>query len=272
MLNKLEILEWYVDAGVDVLLEDTPVNRFDESSSIQNQRTSQSDSAIARASQPAARAPQRQPAQAALPDADQVKTARELAQSASDLKALREVMENFDGCNLKRTAKSTVFADGEPSSRIMLIGEAPGRDEDLQGLPFVGRAGQLLDKMLAAINLDRTGAYITNIIPWRPPGNRTPTPQETEICRPFIERHIELIDPDLVVMLGGSSAKTLMNTTNGIMRLRGRWTEVATQTKKIVAMPTLHPAYLLRQPAHKNLAWRDFLEISERLKRDPKAI
>jgi DNA polymerase len=149
----------------------------------------------------------------------------------------------------------------------MLVGEAPGRDEDIEGKPFVGRSGQLLDRILAAMGIDRTGAYIANVIPWRPPGNRTPTPQETEICRPFIERQIELADPKVLVSLGGPSAKVLIGGPDGIMKLRGSWRVHRTPAgKDIPIMPTLHPAYLLRNPAHKRLAWRDFLEIKARLK------
>lgn len=176
-------------------------------------------------------------------------------------------MAAFDGCNLKFTAKNLVFADGNPNAAVMLVGEAPGRDEDLEGLPFVGRSGRLLDQMLAAIGLDRTSAYIANVIPWRPPGNRTPTPHETEICRPFIERQIELVKPKVLVNLGGPSAKTLLNTTEGILRLRGNWRVHTTASGiAIPAMPTLHPAYLLRTPAHKKLAWRDFLEVKAKLR------
>ncbi|TIU97953.1 MAG: uracil-DNA glycosylase, partial [Mesorhizobium sp.] len=154
-----------------------------------------------------------------------------------------------------------------PNADLMLVGEAPGRDEDLEGLPFVGRSGRLLDSMLAAIGLDRTSAYIANVIPWRPPGNRTPTLHETEICRPFIERQIELVNPKVLVNLGGPSAKTLLNTTEGILRLRGNWRVHTTQSGiAIPAMPTLHPAYLLRTPAHKKLAWRDFLEVKAKLR------
>src|SRR5690606_41650696 len=160
-----------------------------------------------------------------------------------------------------------VFADGNPQANVMFVGEAPGRDEDLEGKPFVGRSGQLLDRMLSAIGLDRSSAYISNVIPWRPPGNRAPTPQETEICRPFIERHIELVKPKVLVHLGGASAKTLLNTTEGILRLRGNWRIYSGAAGlEIPAMPTLHPAYLLRTPAHKRLAWRDFLEVKMKLR------
>ncbi|MEM9278969.1 MAG: uracil-DNA glycosylase [Pseudomonadota bacterium] len=264
MANVLEIMEWYVDAGVDIMLEDAPIDRFAETETLltktREPKTQQPRKLPERKAQ---QTPARVQPTATMPDAETAKAARELAVSAASLEDLQKIMTGFDGCNLKRTAKTTVFADGNPASRIMFIGEAPGRDEDIQGLPFVGRAGQLLDRMLAAINLTRENAYITNVIPWRPPGNRTPTPQETEICRPFIERHIELIQPELIVMLGGSSAKTLLKTTDGIMRLRGKWTEVVTPNSTVKSMPTLHPAYLLRQPAQKRLAWQDFLQVRQ---------
>ncbi len=268
MSNVQEILEWYVDAGVDVLLEETPVDRFKETEKL----LAQSQQAQTQPTKkPLRHKPQNEPQKgrpapaATMPDAEAAQSAREAAVQATNLEELKEIITGFDGCNLKRTAKSTVFADGNPQAGVMFIGEAPGRDEDIQGLPFVGRAGQLLDRMLAAIGLDRDTAYITNVIPWRPPGNRTPTPQETEICRPFIERHIELAEPKLIVMLGGSSAKTLMKTTNGIMRLRGRWVEIEIPGRRFAALPTLHPAYLLRQPAHKKLAWQDFLSLKQKM-------
>ncbi|WP_274629651.1 uracil-DNA glycosylase [Arvimicrobium flavum] len=204
---------------------------------------------------------------AAVPDEGQVLLARELARKARTLDELRDHMSAFEGCNLRYTAKSLVFADGNPEADLMLVGEAPGRDEDIEGLPFVGRSGQLLDRMLAAIGRDRTSAYIANVIPWRPPGNRTPTPQETEICRPFIERQIELANPKVLVTLGGPSAKVLLRTTDGVLRLRGGWKAHVTEGGVAVpTMPTLHPAYLLRTPAHKRLAWRDLLEVKAKLR------
>ena len=162
-------------------------------------------------------------------------------------------------------SKNTVFADGNPNSQIMLIGEAPGRDEDLQGTPFVGQAGQLLNKMLSAIGLDRTKVYITNIIPWRPPGNRQPTIKETIMCLPFVQRHIELIDPKILIMVGGTAAKALLETSQGIIRSRGKWYnyKVEALRKTIPARAILHPAYLLRSPAHKKETWFDLLEISD---------
>ncbi len=191
--------------------------------------------------------------------------ARELAGDAQSLNELRAMLEKFDGCGLKNTATNLVFADGNPDGRVMFVGEAPGREEDRLGLPFVGRSGQLLDRMLAAIGLDRTAVYIANAVPWRPPGNRTPTPEETEICRPFIERQITLADPDILVPLGSPSAKMLLNTNAGITRIRGQWREYETGKRTIRAMATLHPAYLLRQPLQKRLAWRDLLKLKSAL-------
>jgi len=293
-----ELLAFYASAGVDDALEDAPVNRFAEAAarSAERRPAERAPAVLPRESRPESRpvfeqaaeraqaaqppapssgldarnipdAPSRMPAAAAVPDEAQALLARQLAASASTLEELRQHMAGFDGCNLKFTAKNLVFADGNPNADLMLVGEAPGRDEDLEGLPFVGRSGRLLDRMLAAIGLDRNSAYIANVIPWRPPGNRTPTPHETEICRPFIERQIELVNPKVLVNLGGPSAKTLLNTTEGILRLRGNWRVHTTASGiAIPAMPTLHPAYLLRTPAHKKLAWRDFLEVKAKLR------
>ncbi|TPK90905.1 MULTISPECIES: uracil-DNA glycosylase [unclassified Mesorhizobium] len=292
-----ELLAFYASAGVDEALEDAPINRFAEAAAKSAERgpAERAPAAPPRDQRPESRpasrqglerpqapepatpssgldarnipdAPARMPA-ATVPDEAQALLARQLAASASTLEELRQHMAGFDGCNLKFTAKNLVFADGNPKAELMLVGEAPGRDEDLEGLPFVGRSGRLLDRMLAAIGLDRTSAYIANVIPWRPPGNRTPTPHETEICRPFIERQIELVNPKVLVNLGGPSAKTLLNTTEGILRLRGNWRVHTTASGiAIPAMPTLHPAYLLRTPAHKKLAWRDFLEVKAKLR------
>lgn len=266
MESSLEILEWYCDAGVDVLLEDAPINRFEEIPPPPVQKPKGESLAAKRLAENAPTSPPRTTiSEVAVPDGKAIENAKAAANQCNSLEDLKQAMAGFEGCNLKRTAKTLVFADGNPEADIMFIGEAPGRDEDLQGLPFVGKAGQLLDKMLAAIALDRSKAYISNVIPWRPPGNRTPTPQETEICRPFIERHIELVEPKLIVMLGGSSAKTLLKTTDGIMRLRGKWSEVSTDKTSVKSMPTLHPAYLLRQPAQKRLAWQDLLAVKQAL-------
>ena len=187
--------------------------------------------------------------------------AREAAARAASLDDLHAMLEQFEGCALRSTAKQLVFGDGNPHARVMLGGEAPGRDEDLAGLPFVGRSGQLLDRMLAAIGLDRNGVYIANVVPWRPPGNRTPTPQESQICLPVIKRQIELADPDILVCLGGPSAAALLGMTDGIRKFRGRWRTYHTGTREIRAIATFHPAYLLRSPLEKRLAWRDFQAI-----------
>ena len=204
------------------------------------------------------------PAHAAAPD-DSARAARDAARAAGDLDELRAALDAFNGCALKQTATQLVFADGKPGARVMLVGEAPGREEDRQGLPFVGRSGHLLDRMLAAIGLDRSSVYIANVVPWRPPGNRTPTPQETATCRPFIERQIELCDPDFLICMGAPAAAELMGNREGILKFRGRWHAFDTGRREIRAMATLHPAYLLRQPLQKRLAWRDFLMLKEAL-------
>ncbi|TPK44908.1 uracil-DNA glycosylase [Mesorhizobium sp. B2-5-4] len=274
-----DLLAFYASAGVDEALEDAPVNRFAEAAPKPAQRmpTATPRESSAPEQPPAAPprldgravpdAPAPRPSTSAVPDEAQAALARQLANAAASLDELRQHMAAFEGCNLKATAKNLVFADGNPQAAVMLVGEAPGRDEDIEGLPFVGRSGRLLDRMLAAIGLDRGSVYIANVIPWRPPGNRTPTPHETEICRPFIERQIELVSPKVLINLGGPSAKTLLNTSEGILRLRGNWRVHTTASGiAIPAMPTLHPAYLLRTPAHKKLAWRDFLEVKAKLR------
>jgi DNA polymerase len=205
------------------------------------------------------------PRQLAAASPDALMAARTAARSAASLEELRATLAGFGGCGLKATAKSLCFYRGAVRSRLMLIGEAPGRDEDLAGKPFVGRAGQLLDKMLAAIGLSEANVHITNIVYWRPPGNRTPTPQEAQVCRPFLERQAELVAPDLVLLLGGAAAKEVLGVTDGIMKLRGKWREVTLGGRKVRALATLHPAYLLRTPAAKRLAWRDMLAVKAAL-------
>lgn len=275
MTNLRELLHFYAEAGVDTPLEDVPVDRF---SQIEAKRVAASPAQAARPSQhpPQQQRPEQpaasQPApsilsKASVPDDAKIAMARQMASSAATLEELREQLAAFDGCNLKFTAKNLVFADGNPAAPIMFVGEAPGREEDLEGVPFIGRSGQLLDRMFAAIGLDRTSVYIANTIPWRPPGNRTPTPLETEICRPFFERQIELANPRLLVALGGPAAKALTNATEGILRLRGNWKAHLTASGiQIPVMPTLHPAYLLRNPAQKRFAWRDFVNVKIRLR------
>ncbi len=250
-----QLLRWYADMGVDVALDDEPHDRLAETATIAAAPVRAAPGGVApRAALPAVATPTAAPSDAA-------QAARSLARSAASLDELRELLGRFDGCALKTTAKSLVFADGNPQGRVMFVGEAPGADEDRSGVPFVGRSGQLLDRMLAAIGLDRTKVYIANVIPWRPPGNRTPTPQEAAVCQPFIERQVELADPDILVCLGGPAAQSLLGITEGILKSRGRWSSYDTGTRTIRAIATLHPAYLLRQPLQKRLAWRDFKAI-----------
>ena len=269
-----ELLAFYQEAGVDALLDETPVNRFAEPAPQPNP----APAAEARATAGPAASPPVKPAvlppsTTSLRDAPlappapeaAVMAAREAARSAPDLETLRSILDRFEGCALRATASRLVFADGNPSARVMLIGEAPGREEDLEGLPFVGRSGKLLDRMLAAIGLDRSSVYIANIVPWRPPGNRTPTPQETAICLPFILRQVELVNPDILVCLGNPSTQTLLGTKEGITKTRGRWFKFNAGSREIRAIPSYHPAFLLRSPLQKRFAWRDFLAIRKAL-------
>jgi uracil-DNA glycosylase len=265
------LLAFYLEAGADALIGEAPVDRMADEPALPSARGAQSeaDAQPARTSGATARRVERPaptPATPApLPPEVAVMAAREAAGSAKTLDALRALLENFRGCALHATATQLVFADGNPEGRVMFVGEAPGYEEDLSGRPFVGRSGKLLDRMMEAIGLDRSSAYIANVVPWRPPGNRTPTPQETAICLPFIRRQIELADPDILVCLGQPSTQTLLGTREGITRTRGRWFKYDTGSREIRALATLHPAYLLRQPLQKRLAWRDFLAIKKAL-------
>ena len=241
-----EVLRWWAEAGVDLALDEAPHDRFAELPTPRRITAEASAKPTIRIEQAAA-----------APD-DARRSASALAASAQNLDELRDILEKFDGCSLKATATRLAFSDGAPSARIMMVGEAPGGDEDRIGRPFVGRAGQLLDRMLAAIGLDRTKVYIANVVPWRPPGNRAPTLQETAICLPFVRRQIQLVNPRLLVCLGGSSAQTLLGLKEGITRTRGQWFDYAHDDGAVIkALPMLHPAYLLRQPAQKRAAWRD---------------
>jgi uracil-DNA glycosylase family 4 len=266
-----QLLAFYLEAGVDCALMDEPVNRL-------------SDMDVTPAREPTEAAPKRpilasmqshlpaRPMPAAkveIAPEVAINAAREAARTAPSLEVLRSLLENFDGCALKSTATRLVFADGNPQARIMFVGEAPGREEDIEGLPFVGRSGKLLDLMMAAIGLNRSNVYIANVIPWRPPGNRTPTPQETQICLPFIQRQIELVNPDILVTLGNPSTQTLLQTKDGIMKSRGRWVDYDTGTRKIRAIASFHPAYLLRSPSYKRMAWLDLRSIAKALEALP---
>lgn len=262
--DPLAVLNWFMGAGVDETIGDVPLDRY-----------ALSKSAVPAAKAPAAKPqpslPPRQPTAPAqpapMPQSAASQSAAAMASAATDLAALRAAVESFDGCSLKSTAKSTVFADGNPDARLMVIGEAPGGDEDRQGLPFVGVSGKLLDRMLESIGLTRESAYITNVIPWRPPGNRKPTPEEVALCTPFLERHVALMKPEVILMVGGLSAKTLLNRSEGITRLRGRWDDVQVPglDHAVPAIATFHPAYLLRSPQQKRLAWRDLLAVKQKL-------
>jgi uracil-DNA glycosylase len=282
-----ELIAFYLDAGVDCAVEERPLDRFADEPRIpspaeraepdgERVRTTPSSNP-ARVDSPADRARRgvsplsaegptttAAPPPPAAPEAA-IMAARESAGSAKDLEELRALLAGFAGCTLAATATQLVFADGNPQARVMFVGEAPGRDEDIAGLPFVGRSGKLLDLMLAAIGLDRTKAYIANVVPWRPPGNRTPTPQETSICLPFIRRQIELANPDIVVCLGQPATQTLLATREGITKTRGRWFKYDTGSREIRALATYHPAFLLRSPLQKRFAWRDFLALKRAL-------
>jgi uracil-DNA glycosylase family 4 len=267
-----ELLAFYLEAGVDAVLGETAVDRFADTAVATMPATGQPEPEASGDPQPEnrpapdySRPPPAVAAPAPLSPDTAVMAAREEAKSAKSLDELKSILDGFTGCTLRQTATRLVFADGNPQARVMFVGEAPGRDEDIEGLPFVGRSGKLLDRMMAAIGLTRANAYIANIVPWRPPGNRTPTPQESAICLPFTLRQIELVDPDVLVCLGGPSAQTLLGIRDGILKTRGRWFPFQTGSREIRATATLHPAYLLRQPLQKRLAWRDFLAIKKAL-------
>jgi DNA polymerase len=281
------LLRWYADMGVDCALGETPVDRFalslrspppasEAAETVESLPPDASDFApFEPARRPAPAAPPLSPPPppprpsfapaAALSHDSAAASAREQAESAQSLEELRARLAGFDGCALKNSATQLVFADGAPDARIMIVGEGPGAEEDRIGRPFVGRAGQLLDKMLEAIGLDRAKVYIANVVPWRPPGNRTPTPQELALCLPFIRRQIELVAPDFLVLLGASAAQTLLGEKEGIMRLRGHWRDYPCGDKVIRALPMLHPAYLLRAPMKKAQAWRDLRALKHAL-------
>ena len=260
--HAARMLRWLTEMGADEAIGETPVDR--RQSSLVDRPVAAGASAAAEAASvvpsllsstsPAL------PAHALLvaPPDQVVLAARDRARAARTLDELRQTLERFEGCALRATASRLVFGDGFAQARVMFVGEAPGREEDREGRPFVGRSGQLLDRMLASIGLDRTSAYIANVVPWRPPGNRTPTPQETATCLPFIERQIELVAPEILVLLGAPAAQALLGEKEGILRLRGRWRSREFDGRNVRVLATLHPAFLLRQPAQKKLSWRDF--------------
>jgi uracil-DNA glycosylase len=267
--NIRQLLAFYLESGVDCTLAEEPVDRLAEPELTAAPVPVREPATLRPAREMPFTAPAVPRSEIAPAPEAAVASAREAARTAPTLEALRALLQNFEGCALKNTATQLVFADGNPEARIMFVGEAPGRDEDIEGLPFVGRSGKLLDRMIAAIGLDRSKAYIANVIPWRPPGNRTPTPQETQICLPFIQRQIELVNPDVLVTLGNPSTQTLLQTRDGIMKTRGKWFDYDTGTRTIRAMATFHPAYLLRSPSYKRMSWQDLRAIAKVLEQAP---
>ena len=283
-LTLADILAFHAEAGVDCALDEAPHDRFAETAGGASNRVPGSATGpepaaaprsegrvLNRGSVPASEPPRPALGGAAMSADDVARSATALARAAHNLDDLKAALANFEGCALKATAKSLCFSDGSPQARIMLVGEAPGADEDRLGLPFVGVSGQLLDRMLAAVGLSRTAqdresaVFITNVIFWRPPGNRTPTDAETQMCLPFLIRTIELQKPDVIVCLGATPAQRLTGRTDGILKLRGKWVTANVSGRNIPLLPTLHPAYLLRQPAQKRLAWRDMLSLRQML-------
>jgi len=258
----LALLRWYVEMGADEAIGAKPVNRF-------------APVPVVEVPTPVSRPrPQAAPATAAAPPkvlteslGEAAQSARRLAAAAETVAALAALVAGFDGCGLKHTATNTVFADGNPAAPVMVIGEGPGADEDRIGRPFVGRAGQLLDRMLAAIQLDRESVHITNVVYWRPPGNRTPSTAEIAACLPFVLRHVALVHPKILVLAGGTAAGALLPGGQGITRLRGRWfdLEIPGLAAPVPTLPMFHPSFLLRSPERKREAWRDLLALRARL-------
>ena len=247
----LSALDWYRAAGVDVAIGDEPVDRFATSAVVPPRPKAQG-------------APAAVPATPLVTDPAET---RAIAAAASTLEELRAAMDAYDGCSLKHRATQLCFADGNPEAEIMLVGEGPGEQEDREGKPFVGRAGQLLDRMLGAIGLDRSKVYIANMVPWRPPGNRNPTPEELALCAPFVHRQIELVAPKLLVTLGNVPTQALFATNQGITRMRGQWKTLSINSWSGPTLPTLHPAFLLRTPSAKAQAWKDMLALKAAMRK-----
>ena len=256
-------LRWYIEMGADEAIGAEPIDRLAAPAGLQPPPAI-APPAPPQAARPIAAAPR---AELAESFGEAAQSARHLAARASTVEALAELVAGFDGCALSRTATNTVFADGNPAAPVMIIGEAPGADEDRIGRPFVGRAGQLLDRMLSAIGLDRTGVLVTNVIYWRPPGNRTPTAAEIASCLPFVLRHIALVGPKVLVLCGGTAAGALLPQSQGITRLRGRWFDLSIPglDRPVPTLPMFHPSFLLRAPERKREAWRDLLSLRTRL-------
>ncbi|EJZ22934.1 uracil-DNA glycosylase [Rhizobium sp. Pop5] len=274
------LLHFHADAGVEWLLEEEAVDRFAEFEAMKAARRpatpAQQEGAAAgerqispRPNAAARPAPAERAAsgpQPAIPDGEAVQQARFVAESARSLGELKTAIEAFNGCNLKHSARSTIFASGDATSGIMVIGSAPGAEDDREGAPFSGKSGQLFDKMLAAIGLNRSGILLTQVIPWRPPGNRAASQAEVDICRPFIERQIALAEPKVILLLGNFSARFFFGENDTIHGLRGRWREIAVAEQVIPAIASLHPQDLLTAPVNKRLAWNDLLAFQAKLK------
>lgn len=283
--HPLNILKWLAEAGDEIALDEKPIDRFAETqakiASIKTKSEAKSNSTradiAARAKAVAgktgaAREKTSQNAKtgagnngATLPDENAIASAREIAKNANSIVELKIAIAGFEDCNLKRGAKNLVFADGNVDAEIMFIGKSPERDEDMQGIPFSGIAGTLFDKMLASIGLDRQKVYLAPIIPWLTPGSRPPTQAECELCKPFIERHIELAKPKILVTMGNAATRTLLNKKQPVARVRGSWEEILIGEHTTMAIPTLNPTYLLKQPAQKALIWEDLLKIKAKL-------
>lgn len=265
-MDKKALLEWYADAGVDEAVDDKPVNHFaapakqEVKPAMTTLKQTVNRSANPKAEVPVARAAPTPVIAASTANA----TARVLADQCHSLEQLRDAVMNFEGCELKKTATKTVFSDGNPNAQVMIIGEAPGEQEDIQGIPFCGPSGKLLDKVLASIGLTRAeNLYISNTVFWRPPGNRQPTPEESASCQPFVEKHIALINPKLLLLAGGVATMALLKMDTAVSKLRGKFYEynnpyLATPIPVVI---TYHPSYLLRSPGQKRLAWQDMLLI-----------
>jgi DNA polymerase len=276
--ESLALLKLYIDWGADEAIESTPQSRLGATAApAAAPARIQPGLSEARRAPPPPPAPPPAAARPAAPRIDHrklgpmdqaaIESARDFARNAQSLEDLKAALARYDGVSLRKTATNLVFADGNPKAEIMLVGEAPGADEDRQGLPFVGVSGQLLDRMMAAIGYDRSTFYITNVCFWRPPGNRKPTEAELAAQQPFVLRHIELVRPKVLVLVGGSSAQMLLGTTEGITRLRGKWFDYRSDglDQPVPALPIFHPAYLLRQPELKREAWRDLLKLRIKL-------
>jgi uracil-DNA glycosylase family 4 len=265
------LMTWYLDAGVDETIGDEPVNRYAAAdAAVAADSAGSTPGAADQAQTPLQQqnpVPQVARQQSAAVGQSDSLVQNALAEAAESVADLRAALEGFEGCALQKTATNLVFTDGSDQARIVMVGEAPGAEEDRQGLPFVGPSGKLVDQMLASIGLDRDQVLITNTVFWRPPGNRSPTTQEIAICLPFLERLIEIVDPAILVPVGGPASTALLGQSKGITKLRGNWFSYATprMASPIPATPLLHPAYLLRSPAQKRDVWKDLLAIRQKL-------